>query len=99
MSQSQIVIKPVVTEKMTDIAEDMNRYGFVVKYDANKIQIKDAVEKLYGVNVEKVWTMRYAGKRKSQFTKNGLISGKSNAFKKAIVSIAEGETIDIYSNI
>lgn len=96
---SQIVIKPVVTEKMTATTEDMNRYGFIVKYDANKIQIKDAVEKLYGVSVENVWTMRYAGKHKSQFTKTGLISGRSNAYKKAIVSVAEGETIDIYSNI
>lgn len=96
---SQIVIKPIVTEKMTATAEDLNRYGFVVKYDANKIEIKDAVEKLYGVNVEDVWTMRYAGKRKSRFTRTGLISGKTNAYKKAIVSVAEGETIDIYSNI
>lgn len=96
---SQIVIKPVVTEKMTATSEDMNRYGFLVKLDANKIEIKDAVEKLYGVNVENVWTMRYAGKRKSRTTKTGLVSGRSNAYKKAIVSIAEGETIDIYSNI
>lgn len=96
---SQIVIKPVVTEKMTATSEDMNRYGFLVKLDANKIEIKEAVEKLYGVNVENVWTMRYAGKHKSRFTKTGLISGRSNAYKKAIVSIADGETIDIYSNI
>ncbi len=96
---SQIVIKPVITEKMTAATEDINRYGFIVKNDANKIQIKEAVEKLYGVNVEKVWTMRYAGKSKSRFTKTGLITGKSGAFKKAMVSIAEGETIDLYSNI
>ena len=96
---SQIVIKPIITEKMTATTEDMNRYGFLVKPDANKIQIKDAVEKLYGVNVEKVWTMRYAGKTKSRFTKTGLITGKSGSYKKAMVSIAEGETIDLYSNI
>lgn len=96
---SQIVIKPIITEKMTATTEDMNRYGFIVKNDANKIQIKDAVEKLYGVNVEKVWTMRYAGKTKSRFTKTGLISGKSGAYKKAMISIADGETIDLYSNI
>ena len=96
---SQIVIKPIITEKMTATTEDMNRYGFIVKNDANKIQIKDAVEKLYGVNVEKVWTMRYAGKSKSRFTKTGLITGKSGAYKKAMVSIADGETIDLYSNI
>jgi len=96
---SQIVIKPIITEKMTATTEDMNRYGFIVKNDANKIQIKDAVEKLYGVNVEKVWTMRYAGKTKSRFTETGLISGKSGAYKKAMISIADGETIDLYSNI
>ena len=96
---SQIVIKPIITEKMTATTEDKNRYGFIVKNDANKIQIKEAVEKLYGVNVEKVWTMRYAGKTKSRFTKTGLISGKSGAYKKAMISIADGETIDLYSNI
>lgn len=96
---SQIVIKPIITEKMTATTEDMNRYGFIVKNDANKIQIKEAVEKLYGVNVEKVWTMRYAGKTKSRFTKTGLITGKSGAYKKAMISIADGETIDLYSNI
>ncbi len=96
---SQIVLKPIVTEKMTANAEDLQRYGFVVKYDANKIQIKDAIEKLYGVNVEKVWTMRYAPKSKSRFTKTGVVSGKTPAHKRALVSLAKGETIDVYSNI
>lgn len=96
---SQIIIKPIITEKMTAVTEDLNRFGFIVDNTANKIQIKDAVEKLYGVNVENVWTIRYAGKSKSKFTKAGLISGKTKAFKKAVVSLAEGETIDLYSNI
>lgn len=96
---SQVIIKPIITEKMTAVSEDLNRFGFIVKHDANKIQIKDAVEKLYSVNVENVWTMRYAGKSKSKFTKAGLISGKTSAYKKAIVSLVEGETIDLYSNI
>ncbi|MCA1751658.1 MAG: 50S ribosomal protein L23 [Cryomorphaceae bacterium] len=96
---SQIIIKPIITEKMTAISEDLNRFGFIVHNEANKIEIKDAVEKLYGVNVENVWTMRYAGKQKSKFTKSGLISGKTAAYKKAMVSLAEGETIDLYSNI
>ena len=96
---SQIVIKPIITEKMTDMTEVQNRYGFLVKYDANKIEIKNAIEKLYGVNVEKVWTMRNIGKQKSRFTKTGAITGRSAATKKALVSIAEGETIDLYSNI
>ena len=96
---SQIIIKPIITEKMTDLTEVENRYGFLVKYTSNKIEIKEAIEKLYGVNVEKVWTMRNIGKLKSRFTKTGVISGKSAATKKAIVSIADGETIDLYSNI
>ena len=96
---SQIVIKPIITEKMTDMTEVENRYGFLVKYDANKIEIKNAIEKLYGVTVEKVRTMRNIGKQKSRFTKTGVISGRSAATKKAIIAIADGETIDLYSNI
>ena len=96
---SQIVLKPIVTEKMTTISENLNRYGFYVNKAANKIEIKEAIEKLYDVNVDKVWTIRYAGKTKSRYTKTGLVTGKSSAYKKAIVTVAEGETIDIYSNI
>jgi large subunit ribosomal protein L23 len=94
-----ILIKPVVTEKMTDQSEKLNRYGFVVDHTANKIQIKNAVEKMYGVSVETVNTMNYAGKSKSKFTKAGLISGKTNKYKKAIVTVADGDVIDFYSNI
>ena len=96
---SQIVLKPIVTEKMTTISENLNRYGFYVSKTANKIEIKEAIEKLYDVNVDKVWTIRYAGKTKSRYTKTGLVTGKGPAYKKAIVTVAEGETIDIYSNI
>ncbi len=96
---SQVVIKPIVTEKMNDISERLNRYGFIVHREANKIEIKSAIEKSYGVNVEKIWTIRYAGKTKSRFTKTGVVSGRANAFKKAIVSLADGETIDLYNNI
>ena len=94
-----ILIKPIVTEKMTGQGEDLNRYGFLVHKDANKIQIKHAVEKMYSVSVESVNTMRYGGKVKSRFTKSGVITGKTKSFKKAIISLAEGETIDFYSNI
>ncbi|MDQ3191240.1 MAG: 50S ribosomal protein L23 [Bacteroidota bacterium] len=94
-----IVLKPVVTEKMTSITDKLNRYGFIVKNDANKLEIKDAVEKLYSVTVTDVNTMRYAGKAKSRYTKTGLISGKTKAFKKAVVSLKDGDTIDFYSNI
>lgn len=96
---SQILIKPIITEKMTADTEKNNRYGFVVSPQANKIQIKQAVEKLYGVNVAGVRTMRYAGKDKTRYTKSAIIRGKSQAFKKAIISLADGETIDFYSNI
>ncbi|HKL40251.1 MAG TPA: 50S ribosomal protein L23 [Cryomorphaceae bacterium] len=96
---SRIVLKPIVTEKMTAISEKLNRYGFFVNKEANKIEIKEAIEKLYDVNVDKVWTMRYAGKSKSRYTKTGMVTGKSAAYKKAVVTVAEGEAIDIYSNI
>ena len=94
-----ILIKPIVTEKMTGQGEDLNRYGFLVHKDANKIQIKHAVEKMYSVSVESVNTMRYGGKVKSRFTKSGVITGKTKSFKKAIITLAEGEIIDFYSNI
>lgn len=84
---------------MTGLGEDLNRYGFVVHKNANKIQIKQAVEKMYGVSVESVNTMRYGGKVQSRYTKSGIITGKTKSFKKAIVTLAEGEMIDFYSNI
>jgi large subunit ribosomal protein L23 len=94
-----IIIKPVITEKMTDLSEKRNQFGFIVDKSANKLQIKTAVEELYGVEVVAVNTMKYAGKAKSRFTKGGVISGKTNSYKKAIITVAEGETIDFYSNI
>jgi large subunit ribosomal protein L23 len=94
-----ILIKPIVTEKMTDQGDEMNRYGFIVDKTANKIEIKKAVEELYGVTVQSVNTMRYGGKAKSRYTKSGIITGKSKSYKKAIVTLAEGENIDFYSNI
>ena len=94
-----ILVKPVVTEKMTDLSEKLNRYGFVVSVTANKIEIKKAVEKAYGVSVESVNTMNYGGKTKTRNTKAGLIKGKTNKFKKAIITVADGDVIDFYSNI
>lgn len=94
-----IIIKPVITEKMTQMGESLNRYGFIVNRKANKLQIKKAIEELYGVDVVSVNTMTYRGKTKSRFTKTGIISGKTASFKKAIITVAEGETIDFYSNI
>lgn len=94
-----IIVKPLVTEKMTNESEKHNRFGFVVEPSADKSQIKDVVEKTYNVSVVSIQTMRYAGKSKSRYTKAGLISGKTNAYKKAIVTLKEGDTIDFYSNI
>jgi large subunit ribosomal protein L23 len=94
-----IIKKPVITEKMTAISEKLNRYAFIVDTRANKIQIKEAIEKLYGVKVVAVNTMNYEGKSKSRYTKSGVITGKVSDTKKAIVTLAEGETIDFFSNI
>ncbi len=94
-----VIFKPLITEKMTAKGEKLNQYGFVVDKRANKIQVKGEVEELYGVEVLSVNTMNYSGKKKSRNTKSGVISGKTNAFKKAIVTIAEGESIDFFSNI
>ncbi len=94
-----ILVKPIVTEKMTAHGEKFNRYGFVVEKTANKLQIKTAVEELYEVTVIDVNTMRFSGKTKTRYTRSGINSGRTNAYKKAVVTVAEGEVIDFYSNI
>ncbi|NER16202.1 50S ribosomal protein L23 [Spongiivirga citrea] len=94
-----ILIKPIITEKANADSELLNRYTFYVDTKANKIEIKNAVEATYGVTVEKVRTLNYHPERKVRYTKTGLQRGKTNATKKAIVQIAEGEAIDFYSNI
>ena len=94
-----IVVKPVITEKMTAQGEKFNRYGFVVAKSANKVQIKTAVEKLYGVTVDSVNTQNYVGKVKSRNTTKGVAIGRVNKHKKAIVTLKQGETIDFYASI
>jgi large subunit ribosomal protein L23 len=94
-----IIVKPVITEKMTAQGEKHNRYGFVVANTANKVQIKDAVEKLYGVSVESVNTQNYVGKVKSRNTTKGLAIGRVNKHKKAVVTLKSGESIDFYASI
>jgi len=115
-----IIIKPLITEKMTKLTEAaaepkltriqrkkgmtapnaaQNRYGFIVDKRANKIEIKKAVEEFYGVKVMDVNTMNYSGKNKSRWTKAGLLAGRTNAFKKAIVTLAPDNTIDFYASI
>lgn len=95
----QISIQPIVTEKANQVSEKRNQYTFRVSPDATKGQIKALVEDLYSVKVVAVNTLNYGGKNKSRYTRTGLIKGKTNAFKKAVVSLAEGEKIDFYSNI
>ena len=95
----EILIKPLVTEKMTEQSERFNRYGFIVDKKATKPQIKAAVESLYNVEVDAVNTMIYGGKMKSRYTKSGVITGKTATYKKAVVTLVEGDSIDFYSNI
>ncbi len=94
-----IIIKPIITEKITKDGEIFNRFGFIVAKTANKIQIKNAIEAAYGITVVGVNTMNYRADRSTKYTKSGIINGKTNAYKKAIVQVQEGETIDFYNNI
>lgn len=93
-----ILIKPLVTEKVSALNEK-GKYGFVVDRKANKVEIKKAIEKAYGVTVESINTMLYPGKDKTKYTKSKIIAGRTSGFKKAIVTVAEGEVIDFYSGI
>ena len=94
-----ILIKPIITEKATNDSELYNRYAFVVDKRANKIEIKDAVETAYGVTISSVKTLNYPLKRSTKFTKKGLVTGTKSGYKKAIVQLAEGESIDFYNNL
>lgn len=95
----EILHRPIVTEKFTKLGEALNQYAFIVDRNANKLEIKKAVEEMYDVEIVDVNTMQYAGKNRSRFTKTGVIKGRTKAFKKAIVTLKEGEKIDFYSNI
>jgi len=94
-----IIIKPIVTEKLTVQGEKLNRYGFVVDRDANKIEIKAAVEQAYNVTVADINTVNYNGKKKARYTKAGMLKGRTNAYKKAYVTLAGDDKIDFYENI
>jgi large subunit ribosomal protein L23 len=94
-----VLIKPLITEKLTADAEKFNRYGFIVASDTNKVEIKKAVEAAYGVKVEKVRTVNVDGKARSRYTKTGIVNGRTNGYKKAVVQLAEGDMIDFYENI
>ncbi len=99
MDIHDILIRPIVSEKMTGQGEKLNKYAFIVSPKANKLQIKKAVEQFYGVRVLDVNTMNYRGKTRRKYTKSGIIYGRTNNFKKAIVTLAEGDSIDFFSQI
>jgi len=94
-----ILIKPIITEKATNDSDLHNRYAFVVDKKANKIEIKKAVETAYGVSISSVKTLNYPVQKNTKFTKKGLVTGKKGAYKKAIIQLAEGESIDFYNNL
>lgn len=94
-----ILIRPIVTEKLTAQGDKLNAYGFEVVKSANKVEIKKAVETMYGVTVESVNTVIVGGKSKSRYTKAGFIKGRTSTYKKAIVTVAKDDKIDFYSNI
>jgi len=95
----EVIKKPVLSEKMTQMNEKQNKVAFIVDRAANKFQIKAAVEQMYGVTVKDVNTIRYQGDAKSRYTKTGVVAGRTASFKKAIVTLAEGDSIDFFSNI
>ncbi len=95
----KVIFEPIITEKATNDSELRNRYTFVVNREANKIQIKDAVEEKYNVTVEKIRTQIYGSERKTKFTKRGVQRTKTNIKKKAIVDIQDGDSIDFYNNL
>ena len=94
-----ILAKPLITEKMSLLSENKGQYGFRVALDATKPEIKSEIEKMYNVEVMKIRTLVVAGKRKTRFTKSGVSTGKTSNYKKAIVSLKDGQSIDFYENI
>jgi large subunit ribosomal protein L23 len=99
MKTSEILVKPILTEKANQQQDKLRRYAFKVARKANKLEIKKAVEQFYGVNVIDVNTSVVPGKNKTRYTKKGFVKGQKPAYKKAMVTVAEGETIDLYSTI
>lgn len=95
----KVLIRPLLTEKMTDLTESQKKYGFVVDVNANKIEIAKAIESKFNVNVVSVNTIKYKGKTKTQFTRRGRFTGRTPKFKKAIVTLKDDQTIDIYGEV
>ena len=99
MKLSEVLIKPILSEKANSQQESLRRFAFRVSLKANKLEIKKAIETFYGVNVVDVNTITVPGKNKTRYTKKGFVQGQKPTYKKALVTVAEGETIDLYSNI
>jgi large subunit ribosomal protein L23 len=99
MKLAEVLVKPILTEKANAQQEKLRRYAFKVNRKANKLEIKKAVEGFYGVTVVDVNTAVVPAKHKSRFTKAGVVEGRKPAYKKALVTVAVGESIDLYSNI
>ncbi|RTL51030.1 MAG: 50S ribosomal protein L23 [Sphingobacteriales bacterium] len=99
MKPTDILIKPILSEKANAQQEKLRRYTFKVVRAANKLQIKQAIEAFYGITVVDVNTVVVPGKNKTRYTKAGFIKGKKSSYKKALVTVAEGDTIDLYANI
>lgn len=95
----QVLIKPVITEKSTALQENIQQYVFVVNKKANKIEIKNAIESMYGVTVESINTSIVPSKSKMRYTQSGIIDGRKSAYKKAFVKLVDGDEIDFYANI
>jgi large subunit ribosomal protein L23 len=99
MQLTDVLKRPLITEKLSNLSEKLGQYGFEVDRKANKLQIKQAIEKMYGVNVKAVRTYTLPGKAKTRFTKQGFNRGMKQASKRAVVTLAAGETINFYSNV
>jgi len=98
-SLGNILVRPVISEKMTKQTERLKQYAFIVRKEANRIEIASAIENFYGVRVEAVNTLRYQGKKRARITKKGVFVGRTNSYKKAIVTLHKDDTIDFFSNI
>ena len=95
----ETLIRPLITEKMTNLNTDQGKYGFLVNPKANKIEIAKAIEKKFNVHVVDVRTINHPGKTKTQFRKSGRFTGKTPGFKKAIITLKEGETLELFEQV
>ena len=95
----KILVKPIITEKAEILSENLGQYSFIVNKKANKVEIRKAIEEAFGVNVESVNTINMPSKRKNRNTRSGILRGSISAYKKAVVTLSEGDTIDFFGDI